>query len=85
MPIDNRNLHDVVPFEFLLATGTTGSCLKKYLQHSTYKPWIGITYIPNSHLLSTNIEAKIIRFESGPKGGDIQIEYVALEGIFLQL
>jgi len=63
-------------YDYILATGTTGEWLKKFMKAATKRP-------------SSEVEKKIRCCLSGPKGGDIQIAYAVVKGlckevIFLQ-
>jgi methylglyoxal synthase len=64
----------ILQYDFILATGTTGSWLKKFLLAAiSQNPKFG-------HISKLDLDAKFILCETGPKGGDVQIAHVALSG-----
>jgi hypothetical protein len=68
-----QNLKHIITFDFILATGTTGSWLVKFLKAA----WP----LLNPAIAAAEIESKVICCESGPRGGDVQIAEVALRGL----
>jgi len=63
-----QHVKQLLTYDFILATGTTGGWLKKFF----------IAVRPD---LKNELENKFILCESGPKGGDVQIAHVALSGL----
>mmetsp|Transcript_28963 Transcript_28963/g.40765 ORF Transcript_28963/g.40765 Transcript_28963/m.40765 type:complete len:313 (-) Transcript_28963:127-1065(-) len=69
-----QNLNVLLSYDHILATGTTGTWLKKFITAAC-------TNNPAIKLAAEAINEKMILCESGPKGGDVQIAHVCLSGL----
>lgn len=68
-----QNIKKIIEFDYILATGTTGTWLIKFLKASW--PLFDPSVTPEQ------VESKVFCCESGPRGGDVQIAEVALRGL----
>jgi len=62
-------------FDYIICTGTTGGLVKSFL-----KAGMAHQYQSGRNLSSAEISRKIIQYQSGPLGGDVQIAEVVLRG-----
>lgn len=60
-------------FDFIIATGTTGGWISKFLQNA-------LPHVDQNRVAVQPIAERIICCESGPLGGDVQIAHVVLSG-----
>jgi methylglyoxal synthase len=68
-------LHIILSFDYIIATGTTGGWIKKFITAACKQKNI----IDKNNI--ERIEKKFVLCESGPKGGDVQIAHIALKGL----
>jgi methylglyoxal synthase len=61
-----KHAKDILKYDFILATGTTGSYIKKFLEAKGY---------------SKQAKKKVRCCNSGPEGGDLQIAYAVVHGM----
>eukprot|EP01119_Soliformovum_irregulare_P014794 TRINITY_DN4077_c0_g1_i1.p1 TRINITY_DN4077_c0_g1~~TRINITY_DN4077_c0_g1_i1.p1 ORF type:complete len:334 (-),score=65.70 TRINITY_DN4077_c0_g1_i1:28-1029(-) len=67
-------METILKFDQILCTGTTGGWIRKYLNAA-------LSLRSDLNITPAQVEAKLRICESGPKGGDVQIAHVALEGL----
>ncbi|KAL6058298.1 Methylglyoxal synthase [Balamuthia mandrillaris] len=69
-----ENLPILLSFDYIICTGTTGGWISKFLSAAA-------CHQSSTAISGSDLSKKIIRCESGPLGGDVQIAHCALNGL----